>query len=385
MKKRWNKRITVADYISEFLYDNNIKLVFGMIGGMVTHLVDAFHRNKNVKFIPMYHEQAAAFAAEAYARFIKTPGVAIATSGPGATNLITGIGSCYFDSSPTLFITGQVNTKEMKKDKFLRQQGFQETDIVALVDPITKFSVRVNQAKRIPKILAEALKISLEERPGPVLIDIPINVQYSTIGKPNRSEQSKKQHKKNKNLLRFVDEIYDSMMKSKRPIILVGGGIRQSNSRDSFLKWLNLINIPVVNSLMAVDVLPHSHPNRIGMIGSYGNRYANLAIKQADLLIVLGSRLDIRQTGSDVKAFSDNKVIYHVDCDVKQLNNRVKKCKVLNSHLGRFFKVAIKKYSSKKKSKCKQWRSKLRSLKLRYPDTDELQDFKTRQKRIQIS
>lgn len=177
--------IKVSDFIAQFLVDKAITTVFELSGGMITHLLDSFYLKKSIQIVSMHHEQAAAFAAEGYARIKNLPGVALATSGPGATNLLTGIGSCYFDSTPAIFITGQVNRHELKGDREIRQLGFQETDIVSMAKSITKWSVQVSNPDEIPSIFEKAFALSLDGRPGPVLIDIPMDIQRSIINKPS--------------------------------------------------------------------------------------------------------------------------------------------------------------------------------------------------------
>src|SRR6476469_7437680 len=171
----------VSDYIAHFLADRCVTNVFEMSGGMITHLLDSISRLGATRLVSMHHEQAAAFAADAVGRLTGVPGVALATSGPGATNLLTGIGSSYFDSSPTVFITGQVNRNEQKGDRLIRQLGFQETDIVSIAGPLTKAAWPVRDESEVPDLLQRAFALSIDGRPGPVLIDIPMDVQRAEI------------------------------------------------------------------------------------------------------------------------------------------------------------------------------------------------------------
>jgi acetolactate synthase-1/2/3 large subunit len=170
-----------SDFIAEFIEQKGITSVFELSGGMITHILDSFNQKTKVQIVTMHHEQSAAFAAEGYARITGLPGVALATSGPGATNLLTGIGSCYFDSTPAIFITGQVNRHELKGSREIRQLGFQETDIVTIAKPITKYCIQVTNPEELPQILENAYQIALEGRPGPVLVDIPMDVQRAQI------------------------------------------------------------------------------------------------------------------------------------------------------------------------------------------------------------
>ena len=171
----------VSDYIVSFFVNHGIRYIFGFQGGMITHLVDSISKNDSIDFIPCYHEQSAAIAAEGYARISGKFGVAVSTSGPGATNMVTGIANAFFDSTPTIYITGQVNTYEYKNQKNIRQQGFQETDIVSIVKPITKYAVMINDANKIKYELEKALSIATTGRKGPVLLDIPMNIQRMEI------------------------------------------------------------------------------------------------------------------------------------------------------------------------------------------------------------
>lgn len=171
----------VAEYIVQFLKDKGILTVFTLQGGMITRLLDEIYKDGSIKIVAMHHEQACGMAADAYARIVNKPGVAFATSGPGATNLLTGIGCCYFDSVPAIFITGQVNSAEIKGDNPTRQIGFQETDIVGMAKHITKMAQLIKLPKDIPGVFESAYRISISGRPGPVLIDIPINLQNEEI------------------------------------------------------------------------------------------------------------------------------------------------------------------------------------------------------------
>ena len=317
------RKIKISDYVAQFLKQNQIKFVFEMSGGMITRLLDSINQKSKINIISFRHEQSAAFAADAYGRLTGIPGIALATSGPGATNLITGIGSSYFDSSPTVFITGQVNRSEIKGNKKVRQLGFQETDIVSVVRPITKKALLVTSPEDVPDVLKDAFVIATEKRPGPVVIDIPMDVQREFINVEKIEKITSKITHQKPVTSKISMDLISSIKDAKRPIILVGGGIHSSNSLEKFREFVRIVKIPVVNSLMAVDALPYLDKFRIGLIGSYGNRWANLALSKADLLIILGSRLDIRQTSSKVDEFRKNKKIFHVDIDTHELNNRI--------------------------------------------------------------
>lgn len=361
--------IKVSDYIAKFLVEKNITTVFELSGGMITHLLDSFYFQESINIVTMHHEQGASFAAEGYARVTNLPGIALATSGPGATNLLTGIGSCFFDSSPAIFITGQVNTHELKGDRGIRQLGFQETDIVSMAKPITKWAIQVLDAEEIPTILDKAFNLSLEGRPGPVLIDIPMDIQRAIIKNPpnERVELVKTSHLSNQ----VIDNLISDIKSSKKPLLLVGRGVRAGNCASELEGFISKTNIPVITTLLGLDLVPFNSDLRVGFIGSYGNRWANLAFGESDLLIVLGSRLDIRQTGADV-SFIERRKIYHVDCVIEEINNRVKGCIPINAELKTFFD-SFNEFSQVVTFEVKKgWRTRISELKNLWPDTKEL-------------
>lgn len=327
----------VSNYIALFLKRKGIDTVFELQGGMITRIIDAIHHEGGIKIVSMHHEQAAAMAADAYGRITNKPGIALATSGPGATNLLTGIGNCFFDSVPAIFITGQVNLNEQKGNLPTRQIGFQETDIVSMAKPITKKAHAIKTAKEVPHIFEEAYKIAISGRPGPVLIDIPMNIQHEEIEFINTKEPDSISNIDFTTQQTFFQNYLIALKSSKRPLILVGRGIRSSGSFEQFQEFLRKYQIPVVTSLLGFDVLPYQHPQRIGFIGTYGNRWANYALGSCDLLLVLGSRLDLRQTGSDITSFQNGKLIYHVDIEQAELNNRITNCITLKTNLSDFF------------------------------------------------
>lgn len=330
----------VTQYIARFLKDKGIHTVFELQGGMITRIIDALNQEGGIDIVSMHHEQAAAMAADAYGRIKNKPGVALATSGPGATNLLTGIGNCFFDSVPAIFITGQVNTNEQKGDKSTRQIGFQETDIVAMAGAVTKKAYAIKTKDEIPNVFEEAYQIAMSSRPGPVLIDIPMNIQNQEI-----EDAFVEKPFLEKNLTTcddFINKYINALKVSKKPLLLIGRGIRAAQASELFKKFIAKFQIPVVTSLLGVDVLPYTHPLRVGFIGTYGNRWANYALGSSDVLLVLGSRIDLRQTGADIEAFKQGKQIFHVDIDSAELNNRFTDTITLNTDLVTFFEEVQK-------------------------------------------
>lgn len=323
----------VSDYIIEFLVMHSIDKVFSYIGKNA-HLCDSIDKNEAIENVFLLHEQAAGFAAEAYARVTGKTGVATTTSGPGATNLVTAIGSCFFDSIPTMFITGQVNTYECKNSSEcihnapVRQIGFQETDIVSIVKPITKYAVLIDDIHNLRYELEKAYFLSQEGRKGPVLIDIPLNLTYKSfdpeIEKSFYDSEIYKESCEEKNITDgTIEKALELISNSQRPVILIGGGVRLSDAESELMILLNRTNIPIVYSLMGKDLIKTDYKYNLGFIGSYGNRYANLTLANADLLIVLGSRLDARQTGRNIATFAREAKIIHVDLDKYELGRRM--------------------------------------------------------------
>lgn len=364
-----------SDYIADVLHAQGVTVVFEMIGGMITHLIDSIYQRDQIQIISMHHEQAAGFAAEAAARISGVPGVALATSGPGATNLVTAIGSCYFDSVPTVFITGQVNTGERSSGRALRQQGFQETDIVSIVKPITKAAWQVDDIEQLPVILNHAFQLAQEGRPGPVLVDLPMNIQREEI-EPVPMPVSESSSPAGADLSEFCRQVADAFHAAEKPLILAGGGIRSNDAASVWREVAETLGVPVVLSLMGLDLLPYDHPQRVGMIGTYGNRWANQALMESDMVLVLGSRLDVRQTGADAEGFGRGRTIFHVDCDSEQLNNRVTGSRTCLAELREFLPELLTVLGKKPPSLCPEWMAWIAQQRDCLPDTGELSDCK---------
>lgn len=316
----------VSDYIVDFFIKKGIKDVFGYPGGMITYLMESFDKKSGlIKTHLAYHEQGASFNACGYAQVSGLPGVAYATSGPGATNLVTGIANAFFDSLPCIFITGQVNTYESKGQLKVRQKGFQETDIVEIVKTITKYAVQIKDPSKIKMELEKAYFLSMEGRRGPVLLDIPMDVQKAEIelGALEGFSQYKNigNYECNKDI---VEKIFQVLSLAKRPLIIAGVGIRNCGMREVFQKLVKKIKIPVVTSMIGIDCLENDSAYKIGFLGVYGHRAANFATEKTDLIITLGTRMDVRQTGSDKSVFATHAKIIRVDIDTGELTNKVK-------------------------------------------------------------
>jgi acetolactate synthase-1/2/3 large subunit len=364
--------LKTSDYIAEFLVAQGVTHVFEISGGMIMLLLDSLHRNGNVKVVTVHHEQAAGFAAEAIGRVTPVPGVAFATSGPGATNLLTAIGSCYFDSTPAVFITGQVNRHEMKGSKAIRQLGFQETDIVSMAGPITKGAWQAMTPEDVPVLLERAFTLCREGRPGPVLIDIPMDIQRQDVSTP--VQQVPRPEPRGEVPETIIGELFSRLRQSRRPLFLIGGGVRAARVEELVRQLARKTQVPVVNSLHALDVFAYDDPLRVGFIGTYGNRWANLALGSSDFLLVLGSRLDIRQTGSETAAFAADKAIFHVDCETGELNNRVTGCHAIVADLELFLRKANEAAAELSFDTPQEWLAEIGQLRAAWPDTQEIKD-----------
>lgn len=365
----------VSDYYARRLYELGVRFIFELSGGMITHLLDSVHRAGRIRLVSMHHEQGAAFAADSVGRLTGVPGVAMATSGPGATNLLTGIGSCYFDSTPSVFLTGQVNREERKDGRAIRQLGFQETDIVSVAGPITKGAWAAESAEDAVTLLEKAFQVAKSGRPGPVLLDLPMDVQRLDISDSvveSLRQSARATGGEGTASGTAVDELLSALRAAARPVLIAGGGIRASDTTTALREFVELTRVPVVHSLMGVDILPGSHPLRVGMLGSYGNRWANIAVSRSDFLLVLGSRLDIRQTGSDVRFFSKDRVICHVDCEPGEINNRIEGCRGTVADLRLFLPQAILAAKASLFEEKAQWLAEIRGLRAKHPDTLEL-------------
>ena len=314
----------VSDYIVEFLIEKGVTDVFGYPGGMVTHLMQSFSLHKEkIQAHVNYHEQASAFAACGYAQTKEILGVAYATSGPGATNLITGIANAWFDSIPVLFLTGQVNTFEAKGELAVRQQGFQETDILSMVKNITKYCAYISEEQDVRYELEKAWYFANEGRKGPVLLDLPMNVQRGDVN-PKELRGYQGYSEKPAIADEFFLQIQKMLKEAKKPVLLVGAGVKTASMRKQVLDLVSRWNIPVVSSMLAFDVLGRKHPNYFGFVGAYGDRTANFIISKSDLILSLGSRLDIRQVGAKTEMFGTNAKLIRVDIDEGEFTRKIK-------------------------------------------------------------
>jgi acetolactate synthase-1/2/3 large subunit len=323
-----------------FIAEKNTPAVFQLSGGMIAFMIDAIGRLGRTPIINTRHEQAAGFAAEGSARISRIPGFAMGTSGPGATNLLTPIASSYFDSIPVVYITGQVNQKELRTNPAQRQNGFQELDICEMAKSITKKVYKPQTATEALAALGEGWLLCQEGRQGPVLIDIPINLQQEIIEYdfPPSPSVAKKSELPDEELLEFKK----ILVAAKHPLLLIGGGVRLSNATELLSEFINKTGIPYVSTLLGLDSISHTNDKYLGFIGSYGNRWSNSAVLQSDLLIAIGSRLDVRQTGNNIPKFITGKKIVRVDIDEHELSGRISSDLAIKSDAADFLRAAMR-------------------------------------------
>ncbi|UCD54642.1 MAG: biosynthetic-type acetolactate synthase large subunit [Candidatus Omnitrophota bacterium] len=311
-------KLTGAEILLESLKHEKVKVIFGYPGGSVLPLFDKIYGRKELHFILTRHEQGAAHAADGYARATGEVGVCVATSGPGATNLVTGIATAYMDSVPIVAITGQVKTFLIGND------AFQEADVTGITRPITKHNFLVKDVSELAKTVKEAFHIARTGRPGPVLIDLPVDVQLaSSEFRYPRQAEIRSYKPTLEGHAGQIKRIAKAIEKSKRPIFYIGGGAIISGANHELIELVERTHIPVTTTLMAMGAFPDTHPSSLGMLGMHGTVYANHAMQESDLIIAVGARFDDRVTGK-LDEFAPHARIVHIDIDPSSVSKNVK-------------------------------------------------------------
>lgn len=309
---------TGADLLVEALAEQNVDTVFGYPGGAVLPIYDALYRQeRSFKHILCRHEQGLIHAAEGYARVSGEPGVVIATSGPGATNLITGITDAMMDSLPVVVFTGQVSTKVIGTD------AFQEADIIGLTTPITKHNYQVTDVKDLKRIVKEAFHIASTGRPGPVVVDIPKNISEAAVETDYSSDFHLPgyQPTTKPNPLQ-INRLMDALEKAERPVVLTGAGVQFANASDELKTFVKKYNLPVASTLLGLGAFEADDDNFLGMAGMHGTYTANMAIHESDLLINIGARFDDRLTGK-IQDFAPHAKVAHIDIDPAEIGKNI--------------------------------------------------------------
>lgn len=319
MKKiKLEKPTSGSQLVLQTLKELGVEIIFGYPGGTMLPLYDAIHNFEGIQHILARHEQGATHEAEGYAKSSGKVGVVVVTSGPGATNAVTGIADAYLDSVPLLVFTGQVGRQSIGKD------AFQEADTVGITAPITKYNYQIRETEDIPRIVTEAYYFARTGRPGPVEIDLPKDVSTLEVTEINDpSLNLPHYHESEKATDEQLQELLTELSVSKKPVIIAGGGINYSGSVDIFRVFVEKYQIPVVSTLLGLGTLPISHELQLGMAGMHGSYAANMALVEADYIINLGSRFDDRVVSNPAK-FAKNAVVAHIDIDAAELGKIVK-------------------------------------------------------------
>ena len=311
-------KLTGAQILMECLVEQGVDTVFGYPGGAVLNIYDELYKSSDrIRHILTSHEQGAAHAADGYARASGKVGVCIATSGPGATNLVIGIATAYLDSVPVVFITGNVNVNLIGKD------SFQEADITGITTPITKHNYIVKDVGELAGILREAFAIAQSGRPGPVLVDIPKNVTAETADYEPQQSKPAEVTPLSEETEQAISELAQMIRSHDKVFLLAGGGVLKSGASEELLQLANRLKAPVGTTLMGVGAFPSTHENFVGLVGMHGTRAANTAISQSELFVALGSRFNDRVTGDTAK-FGRNAKIVQIDIDPAEINKNVR-------------------------------------------------------------
>ena len=365
----------LSDYVVDFIADTGVKHVFMLPGGGVMHLNDSLGSSNRLQFICNLHEQACAIAAEAYGQYTNNLGVCMVTTGPGATNTLTGVAAGWMDSTPMLVISGQVKVSDLCHEKGIRQMGFQEINIIPIVESITKYAVTIKDPDTIRYHIGKAIWLAQNGRPGPSWIDIPLDIQAMHINpdkqkpfSPN-DEKSKSSTSQN-NLLEKVGGTLKILSKSKKPVILVGNGVRLSKAELKILELIKKLNIPVLTTWKALDLFEELDPLFMGRPGAIGQRAANIIQQRSDFFMMVGARMDMGQTAYMHKYPAQNAKKIMVDIDQNEINKMSIKIDVsIPIDAGLFIDEMLKQLNYKKinSSKFASWRAQCRIWKKLYP------------------
>ena len=313
-------QLSGGEMLIRALHDEGVEIIFGYPGGAVLHIYDAIFHQDKVEHILVRHEQAATHAADGYARSSGKPGVVLVTSGPGATNAVTGIATAYMDSIPMIVISGQVDSKMIGTD------GFQETDMVGISRPVVKHSFMVREAQDIPHIVKKAFHIAATGRPGPVVIDIPKDVTDPKVKQPYEYPEDIKLRSyavPAKGHSGQIKKAVDALLTAKRPMIYTGGGVIQGSGSGQLIELTRKLGFPITNTLMGLGAYPASDEQFLGMLGMHGTYEANMAMHYCDVLLGIGARFDDRVTNSDTSKFCPDATILHVDIDPAAISKTV--------------------------------------------------------------
>ena len=311
--------IKVSDYIIDFLVKQGVKDCFMLVGGGAMHLNDSVGKHPGMNYVCCLHEQACAMAAESYARCKRDLGVAVVTTGPGVTNTVTAIGAAWIESTPLFVISGQVKRADSLENTGVRSMGVQELEVVPIVESITKYSVKLKDPQMVRYEMEKCVTIARQGRPGPVLLDVPLDVQGSLVEEASLVGYTDKYQEPiiKKEILNNVVELLKS---AKRPVFYGGGGVYMSKASDEFIKLAEKFNVPVMTTWNGIDIIWNDHPLYMGRPGAIGQRAANFIIQSCDLLITFGTRLASLQTGFNYEDYARDAKLVMIDIDPAELD-----------------------------------------------------------------
>ncbi|RTZ72705.1 MAG: biosynthetic-type acetolactate synthase large subunit [Gammaproteobacteria bacterium] len=361
-----------AEIVVQALIDEGVEYIWGYPGGAVLHIYDALFQQKKMRHILVRHEQAATHAADGYARATGKPGVALVTSGPGATNAVTGIATAYMDSIPMVVLTGQVPTP------FIGSDAFQEVDITGITRPCVKHNFLIKRVEDIAETLAKAFYIATTGRPGPVLVDIPKDVTDPGVRIPYdypKKISMRSYRPVEKGHPKQIRKAVDLMVKAQRPVIYSGGGVIQGNASDELRKLVKETGFPITQTLMGLGAVPASDPNNLGMLGMHGTYEANMAMHESDLIIAIGARFDDRVTGK-LAQFCPHAKVIHIDVDPASISKNVKVDVPIVGQVKPVLKVLSERKTKPDAEALKAWWQRIEAWRsvecLRYPHSDKV-------------
>jgi acetolactate synthase-1/2/3 large subunit len=308
----------LTDYLVEALVEAGVKIIFGVTGGSIVHPLHSAEKNDSLKVVYTHHEQAASFAADAVAHFPGQIGACFVTTGPGGTNAITGLTSAWLDSVPVIFISGQARSEHLTGPQTVRQIGSQHIDIISVVKPLTKFAKTITNPLETRKIVEEAIYLCMSGRPGPVWIDIPLDLQWVDID-ISAQEPFIKEPQSNINYSKDLKILMDELKIAKNPLFILGFGVKLSGLGNQFLEMLEGIRVPCVLTWNTLDMLDSQSPLNLGLIGTAGSRDANLAVHYADLVVAFGSHLSNQLIGNNPDEFAPFAKVIVIDIDAQEL------------------------------------------------------------------
>lgn len=360
--------IKVSDYVIKRLEETGVQHMFMIPGGGAMHLNDSLGKSEKIEYICTQHEQAAAIAAEAYARVNNTIGLLMVTTGPGGTNALTGVAGAFLESTPVFVVSGQVKRADMIHTAGLRQQGMQELDIISLVKPVTKYCALVDEPQLIRYHMERALYEATTGRKGPVWLDIPLDVQAAMVDEEKLPGYTIPDYMPERNLKKAVVHMIECLNRSERPVLLAGNGIRLANAVPEFEELIKVLHIPVLTTWNGIDLIEEENPLYYGRPGGLGHRYANYMQQNSDFFFSLGARLNLLQTGYNFEGFAREAWKIMVDIDSAELSKtNVRPDIAICADAGKVIKELLKHRQLIKRKERREWFAYGDKMKTKYP------------------